>query len=347
MEKMKITDTQEIITIEDAVSELNKLYIQMTYDVEFMEKVIEGKDNGLKEERKKETESMAKFLDDKFKDNSIEKLKYLIENIKEMLIKIPNESKENSTIKSMLISNHRKFFAAIIIMLDNLKLVDLDAIGQGKLLNELELSKEEEKELYEQIESLTKTKKEREEKENKLLYEINKEKVGALKDITFITDISEEENEYGMFAKDKDKYHIICESDEGRLIALSSYKAYQNKNSNNTLKNQLDVKTITKYEFQIEENGENLSISFFGEPNLEIKIKKYGSDYVKVVFLAVLAAKRNKQGKMEHIGTIERIDKKIYKSTYDRNLEKTIKQLVNDEEKKQAMSNNNIERDEK
>lgn len=346
MEKLKRTSTQNIITVEDAIDELNRLYVQMTYDVEFLEAVIKNDKNRLQEEMHNEIDFMRKFLDKKCKDNSIDKLKYLIENIKEMLIKISDESKNNSKIKDMLRNKHRKIFAEIVILIDDLELVDIDSLGFGNILDDLGFSKVEQKELYEKQKSYKRENKLLENEENKMLDEFEKARTGTFQDITLITGISEDVTKYGTFSKDNDKQHTVCKSDNGKLIVLSSYKTYQN-NQNESLGDnliQLDIKEVCKYEFQLEgEAGDELSITFFGEPNLEKHINQYGSDYLKAIFLAILAAKRNKQVKREYIGSIEQIDEKIFKAVYDNNLEQSIKQLANIERKMQEEIDKDID----
>ena len=346
MEKLKRTSTQNIITVDDAIEELNLLYVQMIYDVEFLEAVIEKNKDRLQEEMQNEIVSMKKYLDENFKDNSLNKLKYLIGNIKEMLIKIPDESKNNSKIKDMLRNKHRKIFAEIVILIDDLELVDIDSLGFENILDDLGFSGVEQKELYERQQSLKKENKLLQEKENKILDEFEKAKTGTFQDITLITNVCEDETKYGTFSKDKDEQHIVCKGNNGKLIVLSNYKTYQNKQNGGLGDNimQLPIKEVIKYEFQLKgEEGEDLSITFFGEPNLEKNMNQYGSDYLKAVFLAILAAKRNKQAKRDYIGSIEQIDEKIFRAVYDNNLEQSIKHLINDEHKKQEEIDKDID----
>lgn len=344
MERTNRKDTKNIITIEDAITELNRLYVEMTYDVEFMERAIEERDNSkILEEKKKEFSAMRKYIDDKFENDSVEKIKYLVTMIKEMLIKTADESKSNITIKNMLRNQYRKYFAEVVILLDELKLADINALGFGNILADLEFSKEEEMGLYDKLEaSKIEERISKREEENEILSELNKSKIDALKDITLITDISEDDANYGAFAKDKDNSNIICENENGQLIALSNYKAYQNKKDGNNL-TKLSMKSITQYEFQLrKEDGKILSITFFGDSDLEEDISEHGSDYLKAMCLAILAARNNPNTKREHIGSIEKLDDKIFRAIYDDNLEGCINQLVSNENKRQAYDDKNI-----
>ena len=332
MEILKKTDTQQIIDVEDAIKELNQLYVQMTYEVEFMEGPSEkgSYDNykQLQEDIKNEVASMRKYIDNKFGSNSSAKLKYLIKNIKEMLIVNSKDSETTAKIKTKLMKQFKKIFVEVVELIDNYGFIDIDELGFSEYENKI---------LFDNLEFSG--------SEKKILDELDEEKAKELKDITLITSISQDENEYGEFIKDTDQNDVIYENDAGRLIAVATYKAYQSSKTKNANDNiaQLPLKTVTKYEFQLKDtNGETLGIDFFGDSDIKENIDKYGNDYIKAICLAILSARRNESNeRKQHIGSIEEIDKDIFEAVYDPNLENSIKQLVKNEKKAQGFTGPN------